>query len=123
DHRLDGVTVVAGAASLSLVLSAARETLASDALRLEDVEFPQMFALQTDESRTVQVTLAPPEEGKHSFRLYSADSGNDAEWKLHASGTLQTANAPSSSMDLPAIQGRCLQPILAVEFYQQLWDA
>jgi epothilone polyketide synthase D len=123
DHRLDGTIVVAGAASLSLVLSAAREALAADALRLEDIEFPQMFVLRSDESRTVQVMLAPPDERKSAFRLFSGDAGDDAAWKLHASGTLQTANVASSIVDLPAIQARCPQPIAAMDFYQQLWDA
>ena len=123
DHRVDGAILVAGATHLSLVLSAAKETLATEALRLDDVEFQQMLVLGKEESRTVHLVLAPAQDGKNSFRIHSGNTGDDPDWKLHSSGMLQPAGPPVPAVDLAAIQDRCQQLLPAMEFYQQLWEA
>jgi acyl transferase domain-containing protein/acyl carrier protein len=127
DHRIDGRIVVAGAAHLSLALSAAAEATKSDAYALANMRFTQALILAKDEVRTVQVGLVPAGEGTTTLQIYSAGNGAGSDWTLHAAGTVlkleadtQADNAPST---LDAIRARCSQALSGDEFYQQLWEA
>jgi myxalamid-type polyketide synthase MxaE and MxaD len=127
DHRIDGRIVVAGAAHLSLALSAAAAANQRDACMLADIRFTQALILDPDEARPVQAGLAPAADGASSFQVYSLASSAGGDWTLHAAGSLLSA-APdraeaSASVALEAIRARCLTDLSSDDLYQQLWAA
>jgi acyl transferase domain-containing protein/D-arabinose 1-dehydrogenase-like Zn-dependent alcohol dehydrogenase/acyl carrier protein len=124
DHRVDGSTIVAAATHLSLILSAARETAPAAASRLRDVEFTLMLALGKDEVRPVHVAVTPAEAGGSSCRIYSGNSGDTPDWKLHASASFEAITDPDlKQLDLDALRARCSQMLSSSGLYERLWDA
>ena len=126
DHRIDGRIVVAGAAHVSLALSAAAAATQADACALTNIHFTQALILDQNEARTVQVGLVPAGDGTTTLQIYSAEHGAGSAWTLHTAGTLSKLEADSQAENPPgpidAIRARCPQELSGDEFYQQLWD-
>ena len=127
DHQIDGRIVVAGAAHVSLALSAAAVANKADSYSLNNIHFTQALLLGPDESRLVQVGLLPAADGATTLQIYSAEGHAASNWTLHAAGTLVKLDADrpagTSPAQLDAIRARCSQELSGGDLYQQLWAA
>jgi phthiocerol/phenolphthiocerol synthesis type-I polyketide synthase C len=90
DHRLDSEAVLPGAAYLEMALAAARETLATDSVELENVEYRQPLTLAPAHARKVRLTLA---EGG-DFRIESRELMQDVAFVLHVLGRIVPRRDP-----------------------------
>ncbi|MBI1357399.1 MAG: SDR family NAD(P)-dependent oxidoreductase [Acidobacteria bacterium] len=116
DHRIDSRLVVAGAAQLALLASAAPE-----AAGFREIELAQALVLADGETRPVQACFTPESDGRTLCRVHS-DTGS--EWTLHASAFLDPGGSPEPEpADLPALRARCLRSASGEELYQALWNA
>lgn len=101
DHRLLGVTVVAAASQVTMVLSAAREAFGGKVGQIEEMAFVQPLRIPADGERRVQLILEPTEETTISFRLVSQESAEGSEsstWTTHSTGRLVVA--PEEAMEV-----------------------
>jgi acyl transferase domain-containing protein/NADPH:quinone reductase-like Zn-dependent oxidoreductase len=102
DHVIYGTVVVPGATYAAMALAAV-----GPPTRVQDVFFYEPIILAEKNSREVQLTLHPLEDGGgSSFRVDSRPYGvRDAEWSLNADGTVVTgvddepAPDPADSID------------------------
>src|SRR5262249_7851280 len=87
DHVIYGTVVVPGATYAAMALAAVVPPA-----RVHDVFFYEPIILAEKNSREVQLTLHPLEDGGGwSFRVHSRPYGvRDAEWSLNADGTVVT---------------------------------
>jgi acyl transferase domain-containing protein/acyl carrier protein len=104
DHVIYGTVVVPGATYAAMALAAV-ETPA----RVQDVFFYEPIILSDKNSREVQLTLHPLEDGGGwTFRVHSRPYGvRDVEWSLNADGTVVSGvndvseePAPDDSIDV-----------------------
>ncbi len=128
DHRVQGAVVLPGAAYIELALEAAVESYGEASLNLREVVFEKALFLSAEETRTLQVSLAPADSETNSFRIYSAAEGMEHtpdQWTMHAAGIIRRAPATNDSsgpdkFDLEAIKASCPEIIEAEDFYSAL---
>ncbi|MDT5014589.1 MAG: hypothetical protein QOD39_749, partial [Mycobacterium sp.] len=102
DHVIYGTVVVPGATYAAMALAAA-----GPPARVRDVFFYEPIILSEKDSREVQLSLHPLEDGGGStFKVHSRPYGvREAEWSLNADGTVvtgvddETAFDPTESID------------------------
>ncbi|MCX7177197.1 MAG: polyketide synthase dehydratase domain-containing protein, partial [Proteobacteria bacterium] len=124
DHRVFGQLVVAGAAHLSMVLSAAALTdlAARGSYSLTDVLFPMALTIPEEGERIVQLALGPTvaasdTPGTLDFRLVSLQE-KGREPALHAKGHIAAAPAPAATPDLRAIWQRCAEDVAVAAVFE-----
>ncbi|MCL4267599.1 MAG: type I polyketide synthase [Anaerolineae bacterium] len=119
DHRLYGEVVAPGAHHLSMILSAVRAHLGTDACQLTDITFTHALTLSTA-GRVVQVILSPDGPEKYTFAIHSRPAAKAGEWQLHASGQVTVgAIAPAApTPDGQTIQTRCPEKLAGEVFYK-----
>jgi acyl carrier protein len=104
-----------------MLLSTARHALNAEACVLEEVFFPQALILPDGEARVVQVVLEPGEGGASRFRLLSAPAVEveDAEWSLHATGSLSALRATAEAEPFvpDEVRARCPEESSGGVFY------
>ncbi|MGN6334763.1 type I polyketide synthase [Mycobacterium sp.] len=90
DHVIYGTVVVPGATYAAMALAAVPSPA-----QVRDVYFYEPIILGDKNSREVQLTLHPIEDGgTWTFRVHSRPYGDrEAEWSLNAEGTLNTGTA------------------------------
>jgi myxalamid-type polyketide synthase MxaC len=127
DHRVHGTVVVAGAAHLVRVLSAADAVRSGEAWALEEIVFPQPLVLADEAVQHVALTIEPA--GPDRFRFQVSSQPDDDEpgrpWVLHASGRLGRSaegDAAPAGDDWEAVLRRCPTEIPVAEFYAGLTD-
>ena len=127
DHRVYQQIVVPGAYYIALLLGASQLTSRKSECQLENILFHQAMAIAEEESRIVQLALAPQEAGSASFKIISlaTDTAEDNSWQVHGTGKIftklqevsVTATEPSV---LNEIQMRCPEQLDGREFYRVL---
>ncbi len=125
DHKVQNVAVVPGAGYVEMALAAARESIGSGPIVLDDVQFHRAFFLPEGVTRRVQTVLSTLGTGERRFRVYSrpcdGDQG-DGSWVLHAEGRLATTNDPRPARQagsLDEIRARLGEAIDGADFYTQ----
>ncbi|MEB4211545.1 type I polyketide synthase [Mycobacterium sp. 94-17] len=84
DHVIYGTVVVPGATYAAMALAAVPTPA-----QVRDVYFYEPIILGDKNSREVQLTLHPAEEGSWTFKVHSRPYGDrEAEWSLNAEGAL-----------------------------------
>ncbi|MEM8741946.1 MAG: beta-ketoacyl synthase N-terminal-like domain-containing protein, partial [Pseudomonadota bacterium] len=122
DHRIYGMIVVPGAAHLSMALTAVAQEAPDRVLALEAINFDEVLVVPDDESRDVQITLAP-QDSKRGFEVFSRASEGD-DWIRHAWGAVETTPSDLSQGrdSLDAIRARCSDEIASTDiFYRMLY--
>lgn len=127
DHRLFDQPIVPGAAYLEMILAAGQQVGQHTQLTLTECSIQQGLFLATAGSGettgvTVQTILSPADQD-YLWQIYSLPDGASPDgWTLHASGTLQVAQAPAPMppLDLAAVQARCPSAIDVATYDQQL---
>ena len=101
DHVIYGTVVVPGATYAAMALAAVPSPA-----EVRDVFFYEPIILGDKNSRDVQLTLHPVDDGGWTFQVYSRPFGDrDADWSLNAEGTVvagvddEPAPDPADSID------------------------
>jgi malonyl CoA-acyl carrier protein transacylase len=119
DHVIFEKFIVPGASHISMLLGAAGLSFGDKACVLENILFLQALIIQAEETRTVQVLLAPENESsQHTFKLISFAEKN--AWTEHVSGVILTEAHPPEPVSLPALQARCQQKMPGTTIYQSM---
>jgi thioester reductase-like protein len=121
-HRLFGQVIAPAAQHISMMLAGARAGRWSETGTISDLRFPEAVRLQPEETRAVQLVLGPEESGKVRVRVLSEPKNADADWTVHAEGSITRSVAAA----LPAFDiGRtAAEPeINGTELYRVLGDA
>ncbi|MDN3265880.1 type I polyketide synthase, partial [Streptomyces sp. CSDS2] len=98
DHEVFGTVLVPGAALVELAVHAGDHVGASV---VEELVIEAPLVLPPDRPLQLQVAVGPESDGSRPVTLHSRAHEDDAEWTLHATGTLGTAAAPSTDDALP----------------------
>jgi acyl transferase domain-containing protein/NADPH:quinone reductase-like Zn-dependent oxidoreductase/acyl carrier protein/short-subunit dehydrogenase len=83
DHKVDGETVMPGAALAEMALAAAREHLGEGPLMVEDFDIVQALVFSDDAMREILVRLAGDTQ---TIEIFSRRRLADSDWTLHARG-------------------------------------
>src|SRR6185503_4484376 len=78
DHRLFGDVAFPAGAYVEMVLAAAREVFGAGPQVLEDVSIHEALVL-SEGAQTIQIILAPAEDGASAFQIFSRMERADAE--------------------------------------------
>jgi acyl transferase domain-containing protein/acyl carrier protein len=126
DHKVEQKIWLPGAAYLEMALAAARQLYPDMAtIVLEDSRFHQGLLLAAGQSKTVQLALVAESPERLRFRISSLGlpgENGEANWNLHAGGTLQRNSAlpPSPSANLAEIQARCTEEVSGKAHYEEM---
>jgi acyl transferase domain-containing protein/acyl-CoA synthetase (AMP-forming)/AMP-acid ligase II/acyl carrier protein len=127
EHQIQGTVVFPGAGYVEMALAAAQEALGVRSCVLEDVVFHRALLLPEDQTRKVQLVLAPESAGKASFHIYGLSPGAGRQpdsWRLCASGKIcygtEVLPPVSHEISVQEIQRRCLQEMSSGEHYRIL---
>ncbi|MGE3806112.1 MAG: SDR family NAD(P)-dependent oxidoreductase, partial [Gemmataceae bacterium] len=96
EHRVFGAVVFPGAGFLEAALAAARETLASDRVVLEQAEFRHALVFPEEGVCTLQTVIKPNGDGTAEWQVYSRSGPverNGTAWTLHATGRARTEDS------------------------------
>jgi acyl transferase domain-containing protein/short-subunit dehydrogenase/acyl carrier protein len=116
DHRVEGLTVLPGAAYVELALAIHGRLVGDQSCVLENVNFSKVFLLENHDDRIVQVRY---DRRSHEYHVYSRTSKEDNGWQLHASGTLSMASLTQPAcIDYQVIRERCCESFDAEEHYE-----
>ena len=96
DHRLFGVTVVAGATHLCMVAAAVSDSYGWISPKIGPVYFQRPLVVPEASGARIQISIQAGADLHHrSFRIYSRRHG-DAEWELNSYGSVsESGEAPS----------------------------
>ena len=104
DHQVQDTPVVPAAAYLEQALAAAREMFGDGLHAVENVTIQQALMLPQGATRRVELT-ARSAGGRANFQLHSLpqdEEAPDAQWTLHATGTLVDAEV-ATDVEIPPI--------------------
>ena len=118
-HVVQGSTVFPGAASVELMLAAAKDVLGEAPVSVEGIEFQKLLFLQRPRSSVVQVHYHPRDGATEVYSAGGGDTGGDDTWTVHASGRLnpRTPDDTSERMDVRALRDRFVHTVPAEEHY------
>jgi acyl transferase domain-containing protein/NADP-dependent 3-hydroxy acid dehydrogenase YdfG/acyl carrier protein len=108
DHKVQGATVVPGAAYLEWGLAAASERFGGGALHLAQVTFDQPLVLPEEGRVRLQVVLHEDLLGSAAFHVASHGEGGPGGWTVHARGEVRQGDAERAPgrVQLLETQGR-----------------
>jgi len=121
DHVVFGAPVFPATGYVDLALAGAAVALGEHAIAIEDMSIEEPLVVSDDEPRVVQLAIAPAEEGRSSFQVFSRAVGSDGDavWTRHANGRL-AASAAADEQPAPTleeIRQRCARAVDAAELY------
>ncbi|WNZ21413.1 SDR family NAD(P)-dependent oxidoreductase [Leptolyngbya sp. NK1-12] len=112
-HRVLGAFMLPAAGYMEMALAAGKQILQSDRLTLTNLAIQQPILL-TEADLVVQVVLSPQLDDAYRFEVLG--QRGDANWQLHATGSISQAESFASEMS----QLECSQPVELADYYQTL---
>lgn len=95
DHRLHGVPVVAASTFVEILLAAARQLMAADAIELADIAFERALYLRGDDTGAeIQVYATARPDGEYECVVFARDG---AGWSRHARAIARVSRAQTAS--------------------------
>ncbi|QXJ21818.1 type I polyketide synthase [Actinomadura graeca] len=128
DHRVQGATVVPGAAWLEMARAAAAQASGGTpgaAITLTGFELQRMLVLG-DDAAALQVRVSGADGTGLAFRAYARpadDTRGRPGWTLHATGRIVPAGPAEDdlrALDLDAARTRCGNEIASADFYEAM---
>ncbi len=121
DHSIHNIVILPAAAYFEIAIAAAKHSLNSRSLALENVSIHEALPLSQDSTRTAQIVLATDEDGA-SFQYFSREEGSEQDaWKLHANGRISFKQADSTAkISLAELKTRLSQPMPVEAYYLHL---
>ncbi|HLS56240.1 MAG TPA: SDR family NAD(P)-dependent oxidoreductase [Zeimonas sp.] len=120
DHRFKASSVWPAAASVEMMLAAARELAGECAIELHDVELRTPLILPDDDTIVVQTVLRPGGPHEWAAEICRAPAHAGGRWPAFAAARRVVAgNSPvqPAAVDLRAMRARCNEPVDATAFY------
>ncbi|GLF93019.1 polyketide synthase [Streptomyces yaizuensis] len=116
DHRVQGNTVLPGAAFVELALAAAHEVYGEGDYTLDALELRKALVLPATADPRLRTTLHQ-ETGRVEFAGFAASPGGARTWTLHASARLVRRPPDRVARDLADARARCGQRVSHDAFY------
>ncbi|MGH3613345.1 MAG: type I polyketide synthase [Pseudonocardia sp.] len=110
DHRVQGATVVPGAALIEMALAAGREVYGERACTLENLELRRALVLAPTADPRVRTTI-DPNNALVEIASYVAGSNGERTWTVHATARLSPRRPAARSTD-PVTVGRATNGVL-----------
>lgn len=102
DHVIYDEIVVSAASHISMLIGAARKTLASESVTLEDVAFLQALVIPDRKTAKIQLRI---DNAEGSFTLAGVENGTSV---VHATGKIKRGDSiPDSAGDRKSLWNRC----------------
>src|SRR5690606_4558176 len=114
DHRFKASSVWPAAASVEMMLAAARELAGECAIALHDVELRTPLILPDDDTIVVQTVLRPGGPHEWAAEICRAPAHAGGRWPAFAAARRVVAgNSPvqPAAVDLRAMRARCNEPV------------
>ncbi|MET9970842.1 SDR family NAD(P)-dependent oxidoreductase, partial [Streptomyces sp. NPDC006356] len=118
DHEVFGIVLVPGAALVELAVHAGDHV---GAAILEELVIEAPLVLPPDRPLQIQVSVGPESDGTRPVTIHSRAHQDDAEWTLHATGTLGSHAEPGTD-DIPNWPPERANEIDAGAMYDALSD-
>ncbi|MEU8989182.1 type I polyketide synthase [Streptomyces sp. NPDC048558] len=115
DHRVQGSTVLPGAAFVELALAAAHQVYGEGDHVLEHLELRKALVLPDTADPRVRTTLYQ-ESGRIEVAGFAATPGGDRTWTLHATARLSRRPPERTVRDLADARDACEKHVSRVEF-------
>ena len=116
DHRIQGTTLVPGAALIEMALAAAREVYGDGCYAVEDLEFRKAVVLPDTADPRLRTTLYQ-ESGRVEITSYTATPSGERTWTTHATAQLDQRVPAPARLDLDAEGAGCDREVTRDEFY------
>jgi acyl transferase domain-containing protein/surfactin synthase thioesterase subunit/acyl carrier protein len=121
DHKVAGTIVLPTAAELEAATIVGRKHFGTQSVSFDNALHHQAMTFTNGEDRIVRVVVTPLKSDRASFSLLSAASEDSEVWNTHMTGTLRTADAPSSStISIQQVRARCRQALAVANLYDRL---
>jgi len=125
DHRIEGVAVLPASVYVEMASAAAQKALSSQSIALADVEFHRALFIPDDASTTIQVIVAPRDDGSASFQIHSSSAqAESSSWTLHGSGKVLAQKVFGLPIveeeSLEELQLRSTEKVSGTDYYRQL---
>lgn len=123
DHVVLDTAIFPATGYVALALGCATRAFANTATGIQDLVIQEPLVVSDDEARVLQIALAPMDQGRSSFQVFSRVAGapgGGAVWTQHAGGQV-LAEGPSDGdavTSLDDIRRRCERRIDAAELYE-----
>ena len=123
DHRVQSAAVYPATAYLEMVLAAANQLFGDGPLVVSNIHYHKSIVLHAGTNRRAQ-TVLETEGQQASFRILSR-ADDDAEWTLHATGTVRfdmelEPTRRWSPVDFDELRQRTRTPLSGSDFYRLL---
>src|SRR5262249_29866441 len=116
DHRIQGTTLVPGAALIEMALAAAREVYGDGCFAVENLEFRKAVVLPDTADPRLRTTLYQ-ESGQVEIASYMATPSGERVWTIHATAQLSQRVPAPGGRDLQAARAGCDHKVTRDEFY------
>lgn len=119
DHKVEGMTVVPGAAYVEAGLALHEKEFGNVACTLQNLEFNHVLVVDAHRVQMFHTTYNPDSK---KYSVYSRYREDNSPWTLHASGRMlkETLSRTIPTADLKEIRRRCTTEADAREFYDSL---
>ncbi|TDD58603.1 type I polyketide synthase [Kribbella antibiotica] len=118
DHRIQGTTLVPGAAMIEMALAAAHEVYGDDCYTVENLEFRKAVVLPETADPRLRTTLHQ-ESGRVEIAGYTATVSGDRTWTIHATAQLGRRTTAPARRDLEAARAACDNNVSRDDFYDR----
>ncbi|MFK4089490.1 type I polyketide synthase [Kribbella sp. NPDC020789] len=118
DHRIQGTTLVPGAAMIEMAMAAAHEVYGDDCYTVEDLEFRKAVVLPETADPRLRTTLHQ-ESGRVEIAGYTATPAGDRTWTIHATAQLGRRTTEPARRDLETARAECDTTVSRDAFYEQ----
>lgn len=116
DHRIQGTTLVPGAALIEMALAAARDVYGDGCYAVEDLEFRKAVVLPDTADPRLRTTLCQ-ESGRVEIASYTATPSGERTWTVHATAQLNQRVPNRGQRDLDSARAGCDRDVTRDEFY------
>ncbi len=120
DHRIGDAALFPAAGFLEMLSAAQRIAFGDSASVLQNVSFLDMLPMPEEETRTVQVTLSPLEDGESLIQVFMLDDEAQDVWQLKAKASGKVVAQQNITVDLQQLQASCVTPVNMESFYEDL---
>jgi len=120
EHLVGGVPILPATSYLEMLLTACQQAFSDRTPWIEQLQLHRALHLAEDAPATTQLILTLTPSDAVSFQYFSRTA--EAEWTLHASGTVQFTDATAShvALDIQQIIARCPTHIDKDTHYQTM---
>ncbi|MEU8238199.1 type I polyketide synthase [Actinoplanes missouriensis] len=116
DHRIQGTTLVPGAALIEMALAAGRDVYGDDDYAVEGLEFRKAVVLPDSGDPRLRTTLHQ-ETGQVEISSYTATPSGERAWTVHATAQLARPEPAPVPLDLGAARAGCDGEVTRDDFY------